>query len=120
VPRKAYASSKTVSSGNSTASTTTRAPLVILDSNHERDHVLEELRIYTPLVTPGSFVIVEDTNVNGHPVSPDFGPGPMEAVREFLRSSDDFSVDWRREKFFLTFNPGGYFQRQTPTAGLDP
>ena len=94
-----------------------RAPvLVILDSNHERDHVLEELRIYAPLVTPGSFVIVEDTNVNGHPVSPDFGPGPMEAVREFLRSSDDFSVDWRREKFFLTFNPGGYLQR-TPTAG---
>jgi cephalosporin hydroxylase len=95
-----------------------RAPvLVILDSNHERDHVLEELRIYTPLVTPGSFVIVEDTNVNGHPVLPDFGPGPMEAVREFLRSSDEFSVDWGREKFFLTFNPGGYLQRQTPTAG---
>jgi cephalosporin hydroxylase len=95
-----------------------RAPvLVILDSNHERDHVLEELRIYAPLVTPGSFVIVEDTNVNGHPVSPDFGPGPMEAVRDFLRSSDEFSVDWRREKFFLTFNPDGYLQRQAPTAG---
>jgi cephalosporin hydroxylase len=91
--------------------------LVILDSNHERDHVLEELRIYAPLVTPGSFVIVEDTNVNGHPVSSDHGPGPMEAVDEFLRSSDEFSVDRRREKFFLTFNPGGYLQRQTPTAG---
>jgi cephalosporin hydroxylase len=95
-----------------------KAPvLVILDSNHERDHVLEELRIYAPLVTPGSFVIVEDTNVNGHPVLPDFGPGPMEAVDEFLRSIDEFSVDWRREKFFLTFNPSGYLQRQTPTAG---
>lgn len=91
--------------------------LVILDSNHERDHVLEELRIYAPLVTPGSLVIVEDTNVNGHPVSPDHGPGPMEAVDEFLRSSREFSVDRRREKFFLTFNPGGYLQRQTPTAG---
>ena len=91
--------------------------LVILDSNHERDHVLEELRIYAPLVTPGSFVIVEDTNVNGHPVSSDHGPGPMEAVDELLRSSDEFSVDRRREKFFLTFNPGGYLQRQTPTAG---
>ena len=76
-----------------------RAPvLVILDSNHEREHVLEELRIYAPLVTPGSFVIVEDTNVNGHPVSPDFGPGPMEAVSEFLRSSEDFSIEWKREK----------------------
>ena len=98
-----------------------RAPvLVILDSNHAREHVLEELRIYAPLVTPGSFVIVEDTNVNGHPVSPDFGPGPMEAVSEFLRSSEDFSVDWKREKFFLTFNPGGYLKRQTTSAALDP
>jgi cephalosporin hydroxylase len=41
----------------------------------------------------------------------------MEAVDEFLRSTDEFSVDWRREKFFLTFNPSGFLQRQTPTAG---
>ena len=86
--------------------------LVILDSNHARDHVLEELRVYAPLVTPGSYVIVEDTNVNGHPVSPEFGPGPMEAVDEFLRGSDEFSVDRRQEKFFLTFNPGGYLRRR--------
>jgi cephalosporin hydroxylase len=90
--------------------------LVILDSNHERDHVLEELRIYAPLVTPGSYVIVEDTNVNGHPVWPDFGPGPMEAVEEFLRHAAEFSVDRRREKFFLTFNPGGYLQKQAEAA----
>lgn len=90
--------------------------LVILDSNHERDHVLEELRIYGPLVTPGSYVIVEDTNVNGHPVWPDFGPGPMEAVEEFVRDAGEFSVDRRREKFFLTFNPGGYLQKKAETA----
>jgi cephalosporin hydroxylase len=91
--------------------------LVILDSDHERNHVLEELRIYAPLVSPGSYVIVEDTNVNGHPVSPDFGPGPMEAVNDFLRESDEFSVDRAQEKFFLTFNPGGYLRRRPKTAG---
>jgi len=86
--------------------------LVILDSDHSRDHVLEELRLYAPLVTPGSYVIVEDTNVNGHPVSPDFGPGPMEAVDEFLRESAEFAVDAEREKLLLTFNPRGYLRRR--------
>jgi cephalosporin hydroxylase len=90
-----------------------RSPvLVILDSDHARDHVLRELHLYAPLVTPGSYVVVEDTNVNGHPVDPDHGPGPMEAVREFLRESDAFVVDRARQKFLLTFNPDGFLRRR--------
>jgi cephalosporin hydroxylase len=90
-----------------------RAPvLVILDSDHSREHVFEELRTYAPLVTSGSYLVVEDTNVNGHPVLPDFGPGPMEAVEEFLAASSDFSVDAGREKFMLTFNPRGFLRRR--------
>jgi cephalosporin hydroxylase len=85
--------------------------LVILDSDHSRDHVLRELELYGSLVTPGSYLIVEDTNVNGNPVLPQFGPGPMEAVSEFLARNDHFAVDSAREKFFLTFNPGGYLKR---------
>jgi cephalosporin hydroxylase len=85
--------------------------LVILDSDHSREHVLDELRLYAPLVTPGSYVIVEDTQLNGHPVWPDFGPGPMEAVDLFLSESDDFVIDTSREKFYLTWNPRGYLKR---------
>jgi cephalosporin hydroxylase len=85
--------------------------MVILDSDHSKGHVLEELRLYSPLVTPGSYVIVEDTNLNGHPVEPEFGPGPMEALEEFLQESDDFAVDDRGAKFYLTFNPRGYLRR---------
>jgi cephalosporin hydroxylase len=85
--------------------------LVILDSDHRKDHVLEELRLYSSLVTPGSYVIVEDTNVNGHPVFKDFGPGPGEAVEEFLAGKPPFQRDASRERFFLTFNPGGYLRR---------
>jgi cephalosporin hydroxylase len=85
--------------------------IVILDSDHSRDHVLAELDCYADLVTPGSYLIVEDTNINGNPVLPKFGPGPMEAVSEFLRSRTDFEIDRECEKFFLTFNPGGYLRR---------
>jgi cephalosporin hydroxylase len=85
--------------------------LVLLDSDHSKDHVLAELRAYSGFVTPGSYVIVEDTNIGGHPVSLDWGPGPTEAVDEFLAENDAFAIDESREKFFLTFNPRGYLRR---------
>jgi cephalosporin hydroxylase len=85
--------------------------LVILDSDHGCSHVLEELRSYRQVVTPGSYLIVEDTCVNGHPLLPDFGPGPMEAVEEFLREAFEYSIDVSREKFYLTFNPRGFLRR---------
>lgn len=85
--------------------------LVILDSDHRREHVAEELRAYSPLVPPGGYLIVEDTNVGGHPAYPEFGPGPWEAVQEFLAGSSDFEIDRTCERFLLTMNPGGYLRR---------
>ena len=85
--------------------------LVVLDSDHRAEHVFHELQIYSEIVTPGSYLIVEDTNVNGHPVARWHGPGPMEAVERFLATSRGFVVDRSREKFFLTFNPSGYLRR---------
>jgi cephalosporin hydroxylase len=85
--------------------------MVILDSDHSKKHVLDELTCYSKLVTDGDYLIVEDTNLNGNPVWADFGPGPKEAVEEFLDSTNQFQVDERREKFLLTFNPGGYLRK---------
>lgn len=85
--------------------------MAVLDSDHTRDHVRAELELYAPRVSPGCYLVVEDTNVNGNPVFPSFGPGPAEAVREFLAEHTEFSVDRGCEKFFLTFNPGGYLRR---------
>jgi cephalosporin hydroxylase len=85
--------------------------LIFLDSDHSKDHVLEELNIYSKFVTVGSYLVVEDTNLNGHPVFPNFGPGPMEAIEDFLKGNNDFIVDKSKEKFYLTFNPGGYLKR---------
>lgn len=87
--------------------------LVLLDSNHSRSHVLRELEAYSPLVEVGSYVIVQDTNINGHPVfnGDALGPGPMEAVEEFLAANPQFQADTSREKLLFTMHPRGYLKR---------
>lgn len=85
--------------------------MAVLDSDHGSEHVLDELRIYGEMVTEESYLIVEDTNVNGHPVFQLHGPGPWEAVEQFLRETDCFVADSEREKFFVTFNPKGYLRK---------
>jgi cephalosporin hydroxylase len=85
--------------------------MVILDADHSRAHVLAELAIYSEIVTPGGYLIVEDTNVNGRPVLPDHGPGPGEAVEDFLSRDTGYVADSSRERLLLTANPGGFLRR---------
>jgi cephalosporin hydroxylase len=87
--------------------------LVTLDSSHRKKHVLRELELYSPLVSPGSYIIVQDTHLGGHPnhhISVP-GEGPWEAVEEFLKKSDDFIIDHSMEKHLVTQNPSGYLKR---------
>ncbi len=85
--------------------------MVSLDSDHHKAHVLNELRLYSTIVTVGNYLVVEDTDINGHPILPEFGPGPMEAVEEFLKNNPDFMQDRSREKFGVTMFPGGWLKR---------
>jgi cephalosporin hydroxylase len=87
--------------------------MVILDSDHAADHVFGELEAYSPLVTPGAYLICEDTNVNGHPVYKKHGPGPTEALARFLPHHPEFRADVTRESAGMTAHPGG-FLRRTP------
>jgi len=85
--------------------------IVILDSDHKKEHVLDELNLYSSIVSPESYLIVEDTHVNSHPVPWKWGEGPMEAVSEFLLRRDDFIIDKSLEKHLMTFNPNGFLRR---------
>jgi len=85
--------------------------LITLDSLHTQEHVLKELNLYSEFVSLGSYIVVQDTNINGHPIEPNYGPGPMEAIEEFLQTHKNFEPDKTREKFLLTFFPSGYLKR---------
>ncbi len=91
--------------------------MVILDSNHTHDHVLEELRIYSSFVTKGNYLVVFDTIIEDVPDDffPDrqWGKGnnPKTAVREFLSTTNRFEVDHEMEtKLLITVAPNGYLR----------
>jgi cephalosporin hydroxylase len=84
---------------------------LILDSLHRKEHVLDELNNYWKMIPVGGYILVQDTNINGHPVWPTVGPGPMEAVREFLSTNKHFQIDKSRERLLLTMHPDGWLKR---------
>jgi cephalosporin hydroxylase len=87
---------------------------VVLDSDHSQAHVRSELELLRPITIPGDYVVVEDSILNGHPVWPEWGGGPMEAIREYTaRYPDEYLEDTEREqKFGFTFAPRGFLIRR--------
>jgi cephalosporin hydroxylase len=85
--------------------------LVVLGSCGSALRTIDEFHAYYGLVPVGSYVIVEETIVNGHPVWPGFGPGPFEGTKRILASHGNFAADPKMEKCALTFNPGGFLKR---------
>jgi cephalosporin hydroxylase len=85
--------------------------LVVLGACADRDVTIAQFEAYADLVGVGSYVIVTDTIVNGHPVWPSFGPGPAEGVKQILNRHGEFVADPEMEKFALSFNPGGFLRR---------
>lgn len=91
--------------------------LIVLDSNHTHEHVLSELRLYSPLVSCGSYVVVFDTTIEDQPEG--FFKdrpwsktnNPKTAVREFLRTNNRFVIDKEIEgKLLITVARDGYLR----------
>jgi cephalosporin hydroxylase len=93
--------------------------MVCLDSNHTHDHVLEELKLFSPFISKGSYCIVFDTAIEDMPADYDWGirpwgkgNNPKTAVCEFLKTNDDFIIDKNIEnKLLITVAPDGYLKR---------
>jgi cephalosporin hydroxylase len=74
---------------------------------------LKELELYAPFVSLNSYIVVQDTHLNGHPNYQRSvpGEGPWEAVEEFLNTNKNFEIDHAREKNLITQNPSGFLKR---------
>jgi len=91
--------------------------MVILDSSHTHEHVLQELELYSPLVGRNSYLVVLDTVIEDMPEEMfserPWGKGnnPKTAVWEFLRANDRFEIDRDIEaKLLITVAPDGYLK----------
>jgi cephalosporin hydroxylase len=84
--------------------------MVMADGNHAAEHVFQELMLYGPMVAPGCYFVVEDGIVDVMDW-PQYQPGPLAAVQRFLGENNRFIIDTTREKFILTYAPGGFLKR---------
>jgi cephalosporin hydroxylase len=86
--------------------------MVILDGNHDCDHVRQELELYAPLVSPGSLLLSQDGIIDQMWIFSAGRPGPLSANRAFLEEHDEFEYDRERnERYGLTHHPVGWMRR---------
>lgn len=94
--------------------------MVVLDSDHSRQHVANELRAYCDLVTKGQFFITADTILGFIPQdkAPTYyskllvsGDEPLAAVHDFLAADDRFVRDPINDKLIMSSSPDGYLRR---------
>ncbi|MFN7925457.1 MAG: CmcI family methyltransferase [Bryobacteraceae bacterium] len=94
------------------------APVIaVLDSNHTTAHVLEEMELYAPLVTPGSYLVVMD-GAQAHVWDTPRGKrewrddNPLEAIARFLERHPEFEEDSRYTRTEVTSSPRGFLRRR--------
>jgi len=86
----------------------------IIDSDHTKAHVLAEMELLRSVLKTGDYLVVEDGNLNGHPIYPSWGEGPYEAIEEYMgKYLNDYELDtYRESRFGFTFAVKGYLVRQ--------
>lgn len=92
--------------------------LLIEDSAHTYENTLGVLKKFAPLITEGSYMIIEDGVVDELGMSPKYQGGPLRAIQGFLQGSAEFVIDRRWCDFYgvnATFNVNGYLRKQSKT-----
>jgi len=92
--------------------------LVCLDSNHTHQHVLEELNLYAPMTSIGSYCVVFDTLIEQMPDDTysdrpwGRGNSPLSAINEFRIENTDFEIDRSIDgRLLISVAPGGFLKR---------
>lgn len=89
-----------------------KSVIVLLDADHKAPYKLKEMQAYAQFVTPGSYMIAEDTCFDAYPAFPEYGPGPAQAVKEFMSDNTDFELDRNWERHMISFAPGGFLRKK--------
>ena len=88
--------------------------LIIEDASHTYEDSIGALEKFSPLVSVGSYYIVEDGIASEVKKGDGFHGGPLRAIREFLPTHPGFQVDRYYCDMFgknATFNINGYLKR---------
>ena len=97
--------------------------LVLLDSNHSKEHVFAELEAYSPIVSVGSYIVACDgimKQVVGAPRTQSDWTwnNPLSAIDEFLTRHSNFISEEPNQQFNeglisdrVTYWPKGFIRR---------
>ena len=92
--------------------------MVILDSNHTHQHVLDELNLYSGFVSNNCYLIVFDTIIDSLPEqacadrSWNSSNNPLTAVKEWISNKNEFEIDNQIDnKLMISMAPSGYLKR---------
>jgi cephalosporin hydroxylase len=91
--------------------------VVVLDSNHTREHVARELECYSPLVSPGSYLVVMDGAMGMMADIPRGKPewkddNPLLAIQDFVREHPEWEIDPHYTRMLVTASPKGFLRRR--------
>lgn len=88
-----------------------RRAFVILDSDHQAEHVRWELETYSRFIALGDYLLVEDGNMYGTVAMP-LHETPIGGIAQFLKECDDFEVDAHKSHFQTTSHKCGWLRRR--------
>jgi len=89
--------------------------MVMLDSNHSREHVLNEINLYSKYIPVGSYLIVQDGAQKWVADIPRgkaewMDDNPLNAIDDFLKVNSDFVVDETYTRLWITQSPKGFLK----------
>jgi len=89
-----------------------RRTMVVLDSDHSTEHVVAEISLYAPLVSPGCHLVVEDGIVRWM-TEEDIVGSPLDAIEKLLVDDPTFTRDKEIESLHsVSMYPCGWWIRK--------